>query len=97
MAEADPQKTSNVHYAKVQLSRLMDRAHASEESVPARAGEPWAKIVPYEAAPLPPRKPGRFKGELGDVPNPLWFETFHTDEEMERSDRGSIFPPGAAE
>ena len=31
MAEADPQKTFNVHEAKTQFSKLVDRAHAGEE------------------------------------------------------------------
>ena len=30
MAEADPQKTFNVHDAKTHLSRLIDRAHAGD-------------------------------------------------------------------
>ena len=58
MAEADPQKTFNVHDAKSNLSRLMDRAHAGEEIVLAKAGEPWAKLVPVAPAPAIKRQPG---------------------------------------
>jgi prevent-host-death family protein len=58
MAEADPQKTFNVHDAKSNLSRLMDRAHAGEEIVLAKAGEPWAKIVPFDVPIAAPRQPG---------------------------------------
>lgn len=74
MAEADPQNTFNVHDAKTQLSRLMDRAHAGEEIVLAKAGRPWAKLVPIDDAPLPPRKPGRFKGEFSGIPDSVWFD-----------------------
>lgn len=85
MAEADPQKTFNVHDAKTQLSKLMDRAHAGEEIVLAKAGEPWAKLVPLTPPhPLPPRTPGRYKGLIGDIPDSVWFEPFYTDEELDR-------------
>ena len=54
MAEADPQKTFNVHEAKTHFSRLIERAHAGEEIVIAKAGEPWAKLV--SVAPPAPKK-----------------------------------------
>ncbi|MBB5709983.1 type II toxin-antitoxin system Phd/YefM family antitoxin [Sphingomonas xinjiangensis] len=85
MAEADPQKTFNVHDAKTQLSKLMDRAHAGEEIVLAKAGEPWAKLVPLTPPQaLPPRTPGRYKGLIGDIPDSVWFEPFYSDEELDR-------------
>jgi prevent-host-death family protein len=68
MAEADPQKTFNVHDAKTHLSKLIDRAHAGEEIVLAKAGEPWAKIVAYTPSKKEPRKPGR------------WFDPLPADE-----------------
>lgn len=58
MAEADPQKTFNVHDAKSNLSRLMDRAHAGEEIILAKAGEPWAKLVPVTPPAIRQRRPG---------------------------------------
>ncbi|MES2444006.1 MAG: type II toxin-antitoxin system prevent-host-death family antitoxin [Pseudomonadota bacterium] len=76
------QKTFNVHDAKTQLSKLMDRAHAGEEIVLAKAGRPWAKLVPVVDAPLPPRKPGRLKGLLGGIPDSVWFEPM-SDEELD--------------
>jgi prevent-host-death family protein len=84
MADADPQMTFNVHDAKTQLSRLMDRAHAGEEIILAKAGEPWAKIVPIDPPVKRERKPGRFKGEFDDVPDSVWFDPFYTDEELDR-------------
>ena len=83
MAEADPLKFVNVHDAKTHFSKLLDRAHAGEEIVLAKAGKPYAKLVPYEEAPLPPRKPGRFKGAFDDIPDSVWFEPFYTDEELD--------------
>lgn len=81
MAEADPQMTFNVHDAKTQLSKLIDRASAGEEIILAKAGEPKAKIVPYKAEePLPPRKPGRFKGLLSSIPDSVWFDPMPDDE-----------------
>ena len=58
MAEADPQTTFNVHEAKTQFSRLVDRAHAGEEIVVAKAGVPYARLVPIEPVARPKRKPG---------------------------------------
>jgi prevent-host-death family protein len=71
VAEADPQKTFNVHDAKSNLSRLMDRAHAGEEIILAKAGEPWAKLVPYADPASVPRKPGRWP-ELRNIPMEVW-------------------------
>lgn len=50
----------NVHVAKTQLSRLLARVEAGEEITIARAGQPFARLVPL--APRVPRVPGRFKG-----------------------------------
>jgi prevent-host-death family protein len=38
--------TVNIHDAKTQLSRLVDRAAAGEEITIARAGKPVARLVP---------------------------------------------------
>ena len=81
MAEADPQTTFNVHEAKTHLSRLMERAHAGEEIILAKAGVPYVRMVRIDdAAPLPPRVPGRFKGQLGDIPDSVWFDPLPDDE-----------------
>ena len=50
----------NVHQAKTQLSRLLKRAHEGEEIVLAKAGKPYARLVPLEEA--QPRVPGTSKG-----------------------------------
>jgi prevent-host-death family protein len=55
-------KTVNVHEAKTHLSRLLERAHAGEEIVIAKSGEPYARLVP-----LPGRLPKREAGTLREV------------------------------
>lgn len=39
-------RTVNVHEAKTQLSRLLDDVKAGEEIILAKAGEPYARLVP---------------------------------------------------
>jgi len=41
----------NVHEAKTQLSRLLDRAHRGEEIIISKRGKPHARLMPLE--PLP--------------------------------------------
>ncbi len=38
----------NVHNAKAHLSQLMERAHNGEEIILAKAGKPYARLVPLE-------------------------------------------------
>lgn len=65
----------NVHEAKTHLSRLLDRAHAGEEITIAKAGKPYARLVPLAAAPSP-RQPGGLEGRLGAD----FFDTLPEDE-----------------
>ena len=55
----------NVHEAKTHLSRLLDEAHAGKEIILAKAGKPYARLMPLAAAPAS-RQPGRLPGRLGD-------------------------------
>ena len=58
----------NVHQAKTHLSRLIDDAHAGETILLAKAGKPWARLMPLE--PPPPRRiPGRLRSQ-GPLSNP---------------------------
>ena len=43
-------KQINIHQAKTELSKLVERAEAGEEIVIARAGKPAAKLVPLTRA-----------------------------------------------
>ena len=54
--------TVNVHEAKTHLSRLLERAHNGEEIVLAKAGKPYARLVPLANVTKPRRQPGRLKG-----------------------------------
>jgi prevent-host-death family protein len=56
-------ETVNIHEAKTQLSKLVERVRAGEEIVLAKAGQPVARIVPYVPA-RSPRKPGALKGKI---------------------------------
>lgn len=53
----------NVHEAKTQLSRLLDRAHAGEEIVLSKAGEPFARLMPLET---PKRRLGFMQGKVDE-------------------------------
>ena len=55
-----PLRMVNVHQAKTHLSRLIDEAHAGETIVLAKAGKPWARLMPL-ASPVPERIPGRLR------------------------------------
>lgn len=47
--------TVNIHEAKIQVSRLIDVAHASETSLVAKEVKPWERLVSLEPdRPLPP-------------------------------------------
>jgi len=39
----------NVHEAKTTFSRLLERAHAGEEVIIAKAGKPYARLCPLAA------------------------------------------------
>jgi prevent-host-death family protein len=55
--------TVNVHEAKTHLSRLLDQAHAGEEIILAKAGKPYARLMPLATGPAL-RRPGRLKGQI---------------------------------
>ena len=86
MADADPIKIFNVHDAKTQLSKLLERAHAGEEIVIAKGGRPYARLMPLPTEPLPPRKFGQLKHLRGKIPAEIWFEPEYTDEELDQFD-----------
>ncbi|MEI9951400.1 MAG: type II toxin-antitoxin system prevent-host-death family antitoxin [Pseudomonadota bacterium] len=65
----------NIHEAKTQFSQLVDRAHAGEEIVVAKDGEPWARLVPLAASPA--RQPGLLRGLRVD---PAFDEPLPDDE-----------------
>jgi len=61
----------NVHDAKTNLSRLLERVAQGEEVIIAKSGRPVAKLVRVA---VEPRRPGRLKGRIhlrADFDEPL--------------------------
>ena len=56
-------ETVNIHEAKTQLSKLVDRAARGEAFVIARAGKPLVKVTALDA-PARPRRLGFLEGEI---------------------------------
>ncbi len=55
--------TVNIHEAKTQLSKLVDRAAKGEPFVIAKAGKPLVKVAAL-AAPAEPQRLGFLRGEI---------------------------------
>jgi len=72
--------TVNMHEAKTNFSKLVERAMAGEDIIVARAGKPCVRLVRIEPETLPPRTPGRLKGLLTSIPDSVWFEPMSDDE-----------------
>lgn len=68
----------NVHEAKTHFSKLLERAHAGEEIILAKAGKPYAKLVPI-AQERPKRTPGRFAG-MFTVDDSAFFDPLPEEE-----------------
>ena len=64
----------NIHDAKTNFSKLVDRAHSGEEIVVAKAGKPWARLTPLESP--AERVPGRYH----DGPGKAFFDPLADDE-----------------
>ena len=64
----------NVHEAKTNFSRILERAHVGEEIILAKAGVPYARLVPLEQP--AERLPGRYREQL----DPAFFERLPDDE-----------------
>jgi prevent-host-death family protein len=56
----------NVHEAKTHFSKLLERAHQGEEVIVAKAGRPYARLVPLADVPRA-RQPGRLAGRVDDA------------------------------
>jgi antitoxin (DNA-binding transcriptional repressor) of toxin-antitoxin stability system len=80
----------NVHQAKTQLSRLIDDAHAGETIVLAKAGKPWARLMPLEH-PAPQRLPGRQRS-LGPLSHPDALLEPLEPEELAAWEEGHLLP-----
>jgi prevent-host-death family protein len=63
MATAEPAAQFNIHEAKTQLSRLVERAAAGEEIIISKAGRPVARLGPIPRT-VTPRKPGQWRARV---------------------------------
>lgn len=79
----------NVHEAKTHFSKLLERAHAGEEIVLAKAGKPYARLVPLKTVDKPRRQPGRVKGWI--IPD-SFFDPL-PEEELKLWEEGSPTDP----
>jgi prevent-host-death family protein len=52
----------DVHEAKTNLSRILERVHGGEEIILAKAGKPYVRLVPVR--PVRKREPGLLKGKV---------------------------------
>jgi len=81
----------NIHAAKTNLSKLIERAEAGEEVIIARAGSPRVRLAPI-TGPSPQPERGLWLDSLRGVIKfePGWDEP---DEEMIRQmEEGAVFP-----
>jgi len=58
----------NIHQAKTNLSRLIEKTLIGEDVIIAKAGKPVAKLVPYKEK-VKPRKFGLWKGKVWVSPD----------------------------
>ena len=71
----------NVHEAKTHFSKLIDRVHAGEEIIIAKAGKPFAKLVGIEPSPVKRRAGnGILAGLVPPSPDEAFFEPMSDDE-----------------
>jgi len=58
----------NIHQAKTNLSKLIEKTQAGEDIIIAKAGKPVVKLTPYQKK-LEPRKLGLWKGKVWIAPD----------------------------
>jgi prevent-host-death family protein len=58
----------NIHEAKTNFSRLVERAEHGEEILIGRSGKPVARLVPYYES-RAPRTPGGWEGRVKIAPD----------------------------
>jgi len=77
----------NIHQAKTNLSKLIEKTQNGEEVIIAKAGKPVAKLVPHKEVPKP-REFGALKGKV-------WISPDFDDEDEEINKlfyEGDVFP-----
>lgn len=88
MSTAAKPDVVNVHEAKTHLSKLLDRVHSGEEIIIAKAGKPYARLMPLATSRSEPRVLGRFAGVLPALDDAAFFDPL-PEEELREWDDGS--------
>ena len=76
-----------IEAADADYPALLERAHAGDEVIIAKAGKPYARLVPVEivapaaAKPASRRQPGRLAHLKGEIPDSFFFDPL-PDEEL---------------
>ena len=65
----------NVHDAKTQFSKLLEQAHAGQEIILAKAGKPYARMMP-----LAPEAPKRQRGRVKSIKDDAFFDPLPEEE-----------------
>jgi prevent-host-death family protein len=87
----------NVHAAKTQLSKLLERAEAGEEIIIARAGKPVARLASL-SAPIEDSEPNPAPFGMGSLRGRIWMAPDIEDDwadVIRQMEDGPIFPPAA--
>ena len=67
--------TVSIHEAKTQFSRLVEQAHAGQEIILAKAGKPYARIMP-----LAPASAKRQRGRVMNIDDTAFFDPLPEEE-----------------
>jgi len=72
--------TVNMHEAKTQLSKLVDKAAKGESFIIAKAGKPMVKVTAVDSTPEKPKKRIGFMKGQGTFPEGNGFKDLFKDE-----------------
>jgi prevent-host-death family protein len=85
----------NIHKAKTDLSKLIERAEAGEEVVIARAGSPRVRLTPVDPPSAQRAKSGKLPAWVGSMKGKIWIapDIEETENAIARAfDESEIFP-----
>jgi prevent-host-death family protein len=87
----------NIHAAKTNLSKLIERAEAGEDIVIARNGKPVVRLAPVEPSEtMPNADAGELPSWVGSLKGQIWISPDFdaVDAEIAREfEESEIFPP----
>jgi prevent-host-death family protein len=86
----------NIHAAKTNLSKLIERAEAGEEVILARNGKPAVKLTPVDQTPSTDVDEGDLPAWVGSMKGEIWIspDIEQVEAEIAREfDNSEIFPP----